>query len=367
MERFTLIDGLRGIAALMVVIFHLSQTVEATFSSHLPGIINDLIKSGHFGVEIFFVISGFVIAHSVRNGNWSFHYLANFGLRRSIRLDPPYWTIIVLEIGLIYLSQYFYPNLGAKLPDTKQLVAHLFYLQELLGLGHLIPIFWTLCYEVQFYLVLVSALVLYTNLKKFTPDDNKIAFTLFSILGLLTFLVSLGIFLHFLPESIPGLFIDRWHQFFLGVLTWWCTISRGPRWLFIITCLFTISALFFAPDVANLRIGSTIVILVVCILIYIAATTNNLSLWLNSPKLLFLGTISYGLYLVHPSVGWRLIALEKKIFGDDMSLIMASLALSSGIFVSILAAWLLHILVERPSMNFAHRIRLSKKAPVHSS
>lgn len=365
MERFTLIDGLRGIASLMVVIFHLSLTVEASFSTHLPAFINSTIKAGHWGVEIFFVISGFVIAHSVRNGSWTVGYLAGFGLRRSIRLDPPYWTIIILEICLIYLSLHFFPDLDTKLPTTKQLAAHLFYFQELLGLGHLIPIFWTLCYEVQFYVVLVGALVLYTYLKRLIHGDSRIAFTVFSIIGLIAFIVSIGLFLRLLPSSIPGLFIDRWHQFFLGVLAWWCTIGRGPRWLFFIAWFFTLSALFFAPDSANPQVGATIVILVVSMLMYIAATTNNLTRWLNSPMLLFLGTISYGLYLVHPSIGWRLIALEKKIFGDEMSLLMASLALTSGILISILAAWLLHILVERPSMNFAHRIKLSKKTSTH--
>jgi len=362
MERFTLIDGLRGIAALMVVVFHLSLTVEASFSQHLPAFIHTIIKAGHWGVEIFFVISGFVIAHSVRNGSWTFGYLAGFGLRRSIRLDPPYWTIIILEICLIYLSLQFFPDLNTELPNAKQLIAHLFYLQELLGLGHLIPIFWTLCYEVQFYIVLVGSLVLYTYLKKLSGERNNIAFIIFSIFGIIAFLFSLGVFLQLLPATMPGLFIDRWHQFFLGVLAWWCTVSRGPRWLFLIVWFFTLALLLFAPDSASARIGSTLVILSTSMLMFIAASTNNLTRWLNSPLILFFGSISYGLYLVHPSIGWRLIALEKRMFGDDMSLFMACLALVSGILASTLAAWLLHIWVEKPSMNLAHRIKLSKKS-----
>ena len=360
MQRFTLIDGLRGIAALMVVIGHLSQTVEANFNTHLPDFVHTILKSGHWGVEIFFVISGFVIAHSVRNGTWTLSYLARFGLRRSIRLDPPYWAIICLEIFLIYLSLYFFPELDTKLPTIPQLAAHLVYLQEILRLGHLLPVFWTLCYEVQFYIVLVGALVLYTYLKKLTGESSKIATIFFSILGPASFLVSLGIFLHLLPASMPGLFIDRWYQFSLGALTWWCTYNRGPRWLYFFTWFLTLTALFLAPESASYRVGSTVVILGTSLLMYLGATTGNLTRWLNSPKLLFLGTISYGLYLVHLPIGWRLIALEKKLLGEDVSLLIASIELTSGVLISILAAWLLHIMIEKPSMDLAHRIKMPK-------
>jgi len=359
MQRFTLIDGLRGIAALMVVIGHLSLTIESTYEAHLPAFIHSIIKAGHWGVEIFFVISGFVIAHSVRHGTWTLRYLAEFALRRSIRLDPPYWMIIAIEVALIYLSLYFFPDLGTALPTIEQLGAHLVYMQELLGLGHLLPIFWTLCYEVQFYLVLVGSLVLYTAINR-CIDNNKVALAIFSILSIILFMISLGIFLHLLPASTPGLFIDRWYQFFLGVFAWWCSCSRGPRWLFIFVWVLTLATLFFAPESANYRVGSTLVILSISMLMYLGAITNNLTCWLNSPSILFMGSISYGLYLVHLPIGWRLISLEQKLFGKDMSLATASLALTSGIVISILVAWLLHIWIEQPSMNLSHRIKLPK-------
>ncbi|MBT8439938.1 MAG: acyltransferase, partial [Gammaproteobacteria bacterium] len=344
-----------------VVFGHLSQTVAVTFESRLPAFINTILKSGHWGVEIFFVISGFVIAHSVRNGTWTFSYLARFGLRRSIRLDPPYWAIIALEIALIYLSLHFFPDLGTKLPTMEQVAAHLVYLQGLLGLGHLLPVFWTLCYEVQFYLVLVGALVFYTYLKKLSGGSNRFAEITFSIITISIFLLSLGIFLHLLPPAIPGLFIDRWYQFFLGVLAWWCTCGRGPSWLYFVTLLITLAAMFFAPESATNRVDSTMVILGISLLMYAGATTNNLTRWLNSPKILFMGSISYGLYLVHLPIGWRLIALEKKLFGEDMGLLVATLQLASGVLISILAAWLLHIAIEQPSLNLAHRLKLPRK------
>ena len=151
MQRFLVIDSLRGIAVLMVTFGHLFGNIEPVLGQ-VPMMIHNIFLFGAHGVEIFFVISGFVIAYSIRNGSFSVIYFFKFGLRRLVRLDPPYWIVILLEIALIYISLVFYPNLGTTLPTIKQLGAHMIYAQELLGLGHLLPIFWTLCYEVQFYL-----------------------------------------------------------------------------------------------------------------------------------------------------------------------------------------------------------------------
>ena len=359
-ERFTLIDGLRGIAALMVVIFHLHLTVEQVYADKLPAFVNYIFKLGHWGIEIFFVISGFVIAYSVRNGSWTFPYLARFGLRRSIRLDPPYWIIIAIEVSLIYISLYFFPDLGTELPNLKKLAAHLVYLQQLLGLGHLLPIFWTLCYEVQFYLVLVTALVLYNHLKNRHWLNTRTVNIIFSILVACSYLYSLGIFLKVLPTSISGLFIDRWYQFLLGALAWWCASNRGPRQVFLFCWLLTLLSLFFANDPDFYRSQSTLVILFTSMLVYQAFISDKITRWLKNPVILFLGTISYSLYLVHLPIGWRLIAFEKKLIGEDMNLLSASLALISGIAISILAAWILYRVAEKPSLNFAHRIHLPK-------
>ena len=58
--------------------------------------IHFIITNGWFGVDIFFVISGLVIAHSVGNSVITPRYFANFALRRSIRIDPPYWVALIV-------------------------------------------------------------------------------------------------------------------------------------------------------------------------------------------------------------------------------------------------------------------------------
>ena len=77
--RLALIDGLRGIAAMLVVLFHFCAVAHL---ADVP-VLGWLFAHGNFGVEVFFVISGFVIAYSVRNAQHTLPFLGRFALRRS--------------------------------------------------------------------------------------------------------------------------------------------------------------------------------------------------------------------------------------------------------------------------------------------
>src|SRR3954463_5453335 len=83
--RFRTIDGLRGIAALSVAIFHFNGALVRSTPNWIPHWAQAVASNGFLGVEVFFVISGFVIAFSVRDGEYSGRYLGRFALRRSIR------------------------------------------------------------------------------------------------------------------------------------------------------------------------------------------------------------------------------------------------------------------------------------------
>ena len=102
--RFGFIDNLRGLAAIWVVLIHLVPWKSDAAQSVALGPICWLLawpaEYGRQGVTIFFVISGFVIARSLRRGRVTPRFFGNFVLRRSIRLDPPYWVSIALMLAV---------------------------------------------------------------------------------------------------------------------------------------------------------------------------------------------------------------------------------------------------------------------------
>jgi peptidoglycan/LPS O-acetylase OafA/YrhL len=103
--RLKFVDGLRGIAASIVVLCHLVYRVNA----HL------LELDGYIGVAMFFVLSGYVITMTVGDNQSSWRFLGRFAARRSLRLDPPYWASIATAIALMVLAARF----GIERPWTR--------------------------------------------------------------------------------------------------------------------------------------------------------------------------------------------------------------------------------------------------------
>ena len=351
--RLLLVDGLRGIAAMMVVVQHLHEAVSDVSGDWIWPELKRLFGMGFLGVDLFFVISGFVISYSVRNYEHSPAFLLRFGLRRSVRLDPPYWATIAMELLAIKAGLLLFPALNTDVPSIQKVIANVFYVQNLLGYGDVVPIFWTLCYEVQFYLVLVGTLVLARAARKLW--GGAAASTLMFAVAVSAFSASVLIF--FGPLRVPdGVFLDRWFQFFLGVLAMKCvaigrvTPAFAAAWMLVI--------LGASLSDGHSEIGYTTAL--VSLLLVTAGLMGKMGVWLSGQTIQFLGKISYSLYLLHSLVGWRLIKLLAIWNGSPLTPMRAWVVFALGCLASILSAWVMHRMLEGPALRLCHRISLDK-------
>ncbi len=353
-ERFLMIDGLRGIAAMMVVFFHFNEALKDVVS--FPRWVHTTLQHGDLGVDVFFVLSGFVIPYSVRNGVHTPKYLAKFALRRSIRLDPPLWATLFLEVVLIRLVLQAYPGMGTPIPDAGQIAANAAYLQVFLGIDSIVTVLWSLTFEVQFYLVVVGSLVI-LHLVRTRFDSGNLIHYLASGLSVVAFAYSVLIWHEVLPNPLRGLFIQRWFQFYLGALAWLAVAGRIRLRTFVAASAFClISALVFAEN--DYRFWSTNAALFASALIVWASLTQRMSKLLAGPTLQFLGKVSYSLYLLHLVTGWRFIALMKQSFGGEISVLLGTLVFAGGVAVSLVSAWAIYRVLEAPSMNLARKVTL---------
>jgi peptidoglycan/LPS O-acetylase OafA/YrhL len=353
-QRFLFIDGLRAFAAIAVVLFHFYEAISQTAGAWAWQWIGVLFSYGYLGVDVFFVLSGFVISYSIRSGDFSLRYFARFGLRRSVRLDPAYWVTILIEIILIYVGLTLFPSLGTPVPDLPTIISHLFYAQDLLGYGNIVSIFWTLCYEFQFYIVLVGVLVLANSARSLVTQVQTVD-AILAIAGLAAYMWSLAIFFGPVENPVTGLFADRWWQFFLGCLLTLHILSKAPAW-----CFFSALGLLLIAIILDANSGADnglATLLVVCT-VYAAAQTKSMENWLSSAVPQFLGTLSYSLYLLHAVIGWRFIKLLHKLNGADFSPWQAWAALIAGVSVSVVAAWVMYRFIEAPSHRFSKTISL---------
>jgi peptidoglycan/LPS O-acetylase OafA/YrhL len=160
--RILPLDGVRGMAILLVLFFHLNLLRSMTPEHALDGFASRILTAGWCGVDLFFVLSGFLITRILYQAKESDRYFTNFYLRRTLRIFPLYYAVLVLTFIII-------PHLPSGLIPSEKLdrwakidvnpLWYWFYLSNFStamagSWGHgILDVTWSLAIEEQFYLL----------------------------------------------------------------------------------------------------------------------------------------------------------------------------------------------------------------------
>lgn len=317
---------LRFVAAAMVVYVHAAQVaVTVTGSSgilphHLAGL-------GLTGVDIFFVISGVVIARTAPGLT-----PAQFAWRRIRRIMPIYWLCCISAVAVALPSGITWRDLLATLllwPATDEMTA------PLLGVA------WTLCFEMLFYACAALALI-----------DRRIAYVLLGLYALALGSRSSAPLLQFLGNPLIL-------EFLFGVV-----IARLPAWRpgivalpLGLTLLIAAALLGLAPEGGTLGFLRGDGNLQRSFLIGIPAALTvygAMHLSLKQSVWTYLGDASYTLYLTHTFAVTPLQALWTAYpVPPDLIIVI-------GMAASIMLAWRVHEMVERPLLRSIPTTRTSR-------
>ncbi|WP_251975685.1 acyltransferase family protein [Salinicola avicenniae] len=150
------VQALRALAAWIVVFHHFMQVF---FGFEADNWVEYLFSTrGQVGVDIFFVISGFVITVSTRGKSLS---TPQFLLHRLVRIVPAYWLYTAITAAILYFASSVMPEYGLSL---KGLLMSLFFIptENPAGYGYypILPVGWTLNFEMLFYVVFAASLML---------------------------------------------------------------------------------------------------------------------------------------------------------------------------------------------------------------
>lgn len=353
-SRFVFVDGLRGFAALAIVVFHIWWYEPHPWPAleSAPAIIDAVFLRLRGGVQVLLVISGFVIAYTMRNLWVTPREVVSFIARRIVRLVPAYWVAIAIAIVTDTFCSLFgeLPSPFADRVSAFRLLAHLLFLQDVFGYESLSAGMWTVCIEMQFYVVAVLGWGVAQRLASKSQQAKRLT----SAVGLLlTFApLSLYSFFHWYRQETTTQWVTHFLWFFfLGMTTWWALDRLVSVWVFVITVGIVIGQLFFEWEIANVIAVAT------AILIFIAGKTERLNVWLNWGWLQYLGRISYSLYLIHYSISHLLIHGGWSLFGNTPSAIQACGVLLFSVFASLAAGHLLYVTVEAPSGRWAANMK----------
>ncbi len=147
--RVPALDGLRGIAVLAVIFCHLSDYYPEQNAAKI------FLHAGWCGVDLFFVLSGFLITGILLDTRRAQNYFRAFYARRVLRIFPVYYATLLSVLAIAH----FFPKLNSVLPIAHDRIFYFFYLNNWWPLlkdswhANIIGHFWSLAIEEQFYLV----------------------------------------------------------------------------------------------------------------------------------------------------------------------------------------------------------------------
>jgi peptidoglycan/LPS O-acetylase OafA/YrhL len=149
-QRLVGLDGIRGLAALYVVINHVFLRAFPGYPvDHAPFWAGWLIY-GRFAVVVFIVLSGFSLALAPARHGWRLDGISQFARRRARRILPAYWAALAFSLAVAWL---IVPQPGYGVPDAKSVVVNGLLVQNIVGARSPNAAFWSMAVEAQLYLL----------------------------------------------------------------------------------------------------------------------------------------------------------------------------------------------------------------------
>jgi peptidoglycan/LPS O-acetylase OafA/YrhL len=149
-RRLAGLDGIRGLAALYVVINHVFLRAFPGYPvDHAPFWAGWFIY-GRFAVVVFIVLSGFSLALSPARHGWRLDRISGFAARRARRILPAYWAALAFSLAVAWL---LVPQPGHGVPDAKSVLVNGLLVQNVVGAHSPNAAFWSMAVEAQLYLL----------------------------------------------------------------------------------------------------------------------------------------------------------------------------------------------------------------------
>jgi peptidoglycan/LPS O-acetylase OafA/YrhL len=363
-RRLAGIDGLRGFAALWVVFFHVYAFSHVSFAQ-IPG-LDAFLRSGSTGVDLFLVLSGFCLYIPFAGGRAERFRTMEFLQRRGRRLIPAYYAAMLLPIALIVLGA---PGFVAEhMSGTElaiQILTHVTFTHTLVPSAFfgLNGSYWSLALEWQLYLAMP---LLIMGVRRFGFPKTAAA----AILCSLIFRLGLGGLIgygfvapdgDFVSTVLPNQVIGRWAEFVLGMIaaelyingrmTYW--MDRLKFWMIVLIPLSLVVGLkaeMFGAPVAALKhaIYGCVYFLLLSLVLASNNVVNRIFSW---APLVFLGTMSYSLYLIHDPI----LKVAAGLVSSQATPMQSFLVLLGTVPVVFAATGVLFLTVERHTLTTGKR------------
>jgi peptidoglycan/LPS O-acetylase OafA/YrhL len=357
LQHLPALDGLRGIAILVVMVHNLRRITEPFPGDALSLAWVKLADMGWIGVQLFFVLSGFLITRILLNTQPAQNYFSGFYARRALRIFPLYygtlivWLVLLPALGFNVARQsaydiYWWVFLSNWIAPFHQLGN---------GLGH----FWSLAVEEQFYLLWPLAV---------WRLSARGLLRLCGVLSILSLVSRAGLLWAGAPsETVYEFTICRMDALAMGgavaaamaipALRDW--LAARARWMMLAaSAVFLVGAgvtkLYRQTGFVAQTAGYSLLAAAFAIWV-LAIALDAGPAWLRTPFLRIAGKYSYALYVFHFPLDmvWRSIAKTKGYGATSVAGDVVQAALLGAI--TLVLAMMSYRLIESPALRFKHR------------
>lgn len=325
-RRIYELDVLRGLAALGVVLYHYTTRYDQIY-----GHSHDLLLSfpqGRYGVPMFFMISGFVILLALERTK----RILDFVVGRIARLYPVYWVAIALTFATVALV-----GLPGREVSLNHAIVNLSMIQRFMSIPDVDGVYWTLQVELIFYLIMV---LLYQLRLLRHIETMAIAWLLINLVRIQSDWLPI-------PASISPFFLTDYAHFFIIGIALYQIWNKGGS-----TVRYGLIAAGLLVHSMNSHAESIIACMGFALGLFFAI--HGYLRFINLKPLIFLGTISYSLYLIHQNIGYIVIRTLSQVS------LNAHLSITVALGISIGLASLMALAIERPAMGYLRTLYRTK-------
>jgi len=350
-RTFPFIDAIRGVASVVILAHHLVTYVPRTDETlgGLPVLYDAVWWYGGLATQVFLVISGFVAGVSLARATPEAADLARLLVVRYLRLALPAVVTLLYALGLYAVL----PSSWAAFPlfdevSAPGVLSHFAFLQDVLGYPSLLAGFWYLSIDWQCNAFMSLLIVAQEAIRRRMPGRSGSAEG-FAVVGLPMLVALLSLFLWNGAAAHEPYATYFFGVVFLGTLAGLAVAGRIPPaffWAYVAAAAVAVGVQQRPHPAVALAAG---------VGIYLLARRQQPAAFPAASVLGWLGRISYSLFLVHYPTIWAVTSVARGIFGDAAP--ASWLCLTTAVAASIVAAVLLHRLVEVPTLALVSRLK----------
>lgn len=350
------LDGIRGLGVILVLFYHYGSSTMAL------GVGTSVLQAtgiGWSGVDLFFVLSGFLITGLLYDAKGKPHYFKNFYARRTLRIFPLYYFAAVVVIILAVITGY--GILGGSNPVWVLLYVGNFHM-AIEGGGSILDHFWSLAIEEQFYLLWPMIVLSLSRGKLMLVAAAMIVISpLVRTLLVLNDAPELAVYV-LTPARMDGLAMGalialfvRGPQGIAPLVPWAWRFGAMSAAAFLVIVIARRD--FSTSDPVILTAGISLLTIMYASLLVLSLSFRPLQLVMELPVMRWFGKYSYGLYVWHPIVNMILLhsPLTEQI-GADTSLKVVALVVFAFI-VSIIVTLASYRFLEAPLLRLKSRFQ----------